>query len=150
MMANDRRNKKSASAPELVSSVGVVSLQTDEFLSRMGTSIGGLSSEEAAKRLETYGTNEVVRGQKRSGIVEFLLHFRSPITLILIVSAIISAFLGDPLDASIILIIVLVSVTLDFTQEYRANKAAEALKNRVATTATVSRDGTKKELEISN
>ncbi|MGD1039532.1 MAG: magnesium-translocating P-type ATPase [Dehalococcoidales bacterium] len=149
MMANDRRNKKSASAPELVSSVGVVSLQTDEFLSRMGTSIGGLSSEEAAKRLETYGTNEVVRGQKRSGIVEFLLHFRSPITLILIVSAIISAFLGDPLDASIILIIVLVSVTLDFTQEYRANKAAEALKKRVATTATVSRDGTKKELEIS-
>jgi len=147
-MANNRRIKKSASTTELVSSVGAVSLPTEEFLNRMGTSTGGLSSEEAAKRLETYGTNEVVRGKKRSGIIEFLLHFRSPITLILIVSAIVSAFLGDPLDASIILIIVLVSVTLDFTQEFRANKAAEALKKRVATTATVSRDGTKKELDI--
>ena len=149
MMANDRRNKKSANIPELESSVGAVSLPTDEFLSRMGTSTEGLSTEEASKRLETYGTNEVVRGQKRSGIIEFLSHFRSPITLILIVSAIISAFLGDPLDAGIIIIIVLVSVTLDFTQEFRANKAAEALKKRVATTATVSRDGTKQELEIS-
>jgi Mg2+-importing ATPase len=148
-MANDRRNKKSANIPELVSSVEAVSLPTDEFLSRMGTSTEGLGAEEAVKRLETYGTNEVVRGQKRSGIIEFLLHFRSPITLILIISAIVSAFLGDPLDAGIIIIIVLVSVTLDFTQEYRANKAAEALKKRVATTATVSRGGTKQELEIS-
>ena len=115
----------------------------------METSTTGLSSEEAAKRLETYGTNEVARGKKRSGIVEFLLHFRSPVTLILIISAIVSGFSGDPRDAAIIIIIVLVSVILDFTQEYRAGKAAEALAKRVATTATVTRDGTKQDIAIS-
>jgi len=92
---------------------------------------------------------KVARGKKRSGIVEFLLHFRSPVTLILIISAIASGFLGDPRDAAIILIIVLVSVILDFTQEYRAGKAAEALAKRVATTATVTRDGAKQDIAIS-
>ena len=53
------------------------------------------------------------------------------------------------MDAAIIIIIVLVSVILDFTQEYRAGKAAEALRKRVATTATVSRNGTKQDIEIS-
>ncbi len=67
----------------------------------------------------------------------------------MIIAAIVSGFVGDPLDAGIIILIVLVSVTLDFTQEYRAGRAAEALRKRVATTATTFRNGTKQDIEIS-
>ena len=87
--------------------------------------------------------------RKRPIFLEFLMHFRSPVTIILIIAAIVSGFSGDPRDAAIIIIIVLVSVILDFTQEYRAGKAAEALRKRVATTATVLRNGTKQDIEIS-
>ena len=148
-MANKQDKKKLANTPEAINTAEVLTLSTDEFFTKMETSTNGLSSAEAAQRLETYGTNEVARGKKRSGVIEFLMHFRSPVTLILIISAIVSGFLGDPRDAGIIIIIVLVSVILDFTQEYRAGKAAEALAKRVATTATVSRDGTKQDIAIS-
>jgi len=148
-MANKQEQKKLTNNPEAGNAGEMLTLSTDEFLTKIETSTTGLSSEEAAKRLETYGTNEVARGKKRSGIVEFLLHFRSPVTLILIISAIISGFAGDWRDAGIIIIIVLVSAVLDFTQEYRAGKAAEALAKRVATTATVTRDGAKQDIAIS-
>ena len=139
----------SAGTPEVINTAEVLALSTDEFLNKMGTSTTGLSREEAAKRLESYGTNEIARKRKRPIYLEFLMHFRSPVTLILIISAIVSGFLGDPRDAAIILIIVLVSVILDFTQEFRAGKAAEALRKRVATAATVLRNGTKQDVEIS-
>jgi Mg2+-importing ATPase len=148
-MSNKQDKKKLAGTPELVNTAEVLSLSTDEFLNKMETSTSGLSTEEATRRLEMYGTNEIARKKKRSGIVEFLMHFRSPVTLILIISAIVSGFTGDWRDAGIIIVIVLVSAFLDFTQEYRAGKAAEALRKRVATTATVSRDGTKRDIEIS-
>jgi Mg2+-importing ATPase len=148
-MANKQNKQQLANTPEAINAAEMLTLSTDEFLTKMETSVTGLSSEEAAKRLEMYGTNEVARGKKRSGVIEFLMHFRSPVTLILIISAIISGFTGDWRDAGIIIIIVLVSAILDFTQEYRAGKAAEALAKRVATTATVSRDGTKQDIPIS-
>ena len=148
-MSKKQKRNKVESTPEVINAAEALMLPTDEFLNRMETSTAGLSSEEAARRLEIYGTNEIAQKRKRSGIIEFLLHFRSPVTLILIISAIASGFLGDPRDAGIIIIIVLVSVILDFTQEYRAGKAAEALRKRVATTATVSRNGAKQDVEIS-
>jgi Mg2+-importing ATPase len=126
-----------------------LSLPSDEVLSRLGSSATGLTTEEVAKRLETYGSNEVARKGKRSAIIEFLSHFSSPVTIILIIAAIISGILGDPIDAIIILSIVLVSVILDFTQEYRAERAAEALRRRVTTTATIFRNSTKQDIEIS-
>ncbi len=115
-------------------------------MARLETSVSGLSAEEAENRLETYGTNEIARGGKRSVILEFLSHFRAPVTIILIVAAIISGVVGDTANMVIIIIIVLVSVILDFTQEYRAGKAAEALAQKVALTATALRDGVKQEI----
>jgi P-type Mg2+ transporter len=139
-----------ANKPELVSTPEVLTLTNDDLLKRLDTTLGGLSEEEARKRQDLYGLNEVVARIKRPVVLEFLLHFKSPITLILIVAAIVSGFVGDPLDSIIILAIVLISVILDFTQEYRAGKAAEALRKRVATTAAVFRNGIKQDLEISN
>jgi P-type Mg2+ transporter len=142
-----RHHKKLQSAPELLKTSDVILLDSGELFNRLGTSVTGLTTEEAQKRLEIYGSNEVVKGKKRSAPLEFLSHFKSPVTIILIIAAIVSGFVGDPLDAGIILFIVLVSVLLDFTQEYRAEKAAEALRKRVATTATVFRNGTKQDID---
>jgi len=127
----------------------VLGLSAAELLGRLGTSSAGLTEEEVAARLETYGHNEVVERHRRNAVLEFLMHFRSPVTLILIGAAIVSGFVGDPVNAGIILAIVLASVVLEFTQEYRAGKAAEALRKRVATTATVLRAGAKAEIEVS-
>jgi Mg2+-importing ATPase len=148
-MSNNIKTEQSVAAAELIETQDVLSLPADELLKRLGTSAEGLSGEEAEKRLETYGSNEVARRGKRPAVLEFLFHFRSPVTIILMIAAVISGFVGDPLDAGIIILIVLVSVTLDFTQEYRAGRAAEALRKRVATVATVLRSGTRQDIEIS-
>jgi Mg2+-importing ATPase len=147
-MANKQYTKR-ITAAELIKTQDALSLAADEFLSRLGTSATGLTVAESERRLEVYGTNEIVSKRKRHVFLEFLSHFRSPVTIILIIAAVISGFLGEPLNAIIIVSIVLVSVFLDFTQEYRAGRAAEALIKRVATTATVLRNGTRQDIEIS-
>ncbi len=133
---------------DLISIEEILSLPSDELLSRLGSSTTGLTTEETEGRLETYGSNEVARKGRRSVFVEFLSHFRSPLVIILIIAAIVSGVLGQLVDAIIILSIVLVSVILDFSQEYRAERAAEALKRRMATMATTFRNGTKQDIEI--
>jgi Mg2+-importing ATPase len=115
----------------------------------MGTSSQGLSSEEAERRLKIYGTNELARKKKRAAIVSFLLHFKSPLILILLGAAAFAASDGDIADFSIILVIVIISVSIDHYQESKAENAAEALKETVSTTATVLRDNTKNELKLS-
>lgn len=148
-MSSKRTTEKPVVGNKLISNEEILSLSSVEVINRLDTSPTGLTVEESARRLDFYGTNEIVSKRKRSVFLEYLSHFRSPITAILIVAAVISGFIGDPLDAAIIIAIVLISVSLDFTQEYRAGKAAEALKKRVATTATVLRDGGRQDVEIS-
>jgi P-type Mg2+ transporter len=148
MIKPDKTNKPEESSG-LVSAKEILSLPSVDFMTRLGTSASGLTTEEAANRLETYGSNEVARKKKASIIIEFLSHFKSPVTIILIIAAVLSGVLGDISNTIIILVIVLVSVILDFTQEYRAERAAEELKKRVATTATTLRDGQKQEIEVS-
>ena len=118
-------------------------------MSRLGTSAQGLSSQEAQNRIHTYGTNELARKQKRSGIVSFLLHFKSPLILILLFAAAIAGYSGDILNFTIIVVIVLISVSIDHYQESKAENAAELLKEKVSTTATVIRDGVKQEIKLS-
>ncbi len=115
----------------------------------MGTSSDGLSNEEAERRLKIYGTNELARKKKRAAIVSFLLHFKSPLILILLAAAAFAASDGDIADFTIIFVIVMISVSIDHYQESKAENAAEALKEKVSTTATVLRDNTKNELKLS-
>ena len=127
----------------------VLTLPTDELLSRLGTSSQGLTSQQAEQNLNIYGTNELARKRKRSGIVSFLLHFKSPLILILLFAAVFAAITGDIPDFTIIFVIVLISVIIDHYQESKAENAAELLKEKVSTTATVLRDNIKKELKLS-
>ncbi|MGA8849641.1 MAG: magnesium-translocating P-type ATPase [Dehalococcoidia bacterium] len=145
-----KQNKKTLlSGADLISAEEIISLPCSEVLNRLGTSATGFSTEEVERRLETYGANEIAKRERRSIVIEFLSHFRSPLVIILIIAAIVSGVSGEFVNALIILSIVLVSVILDFTQEYRAERAAEALRRRVATTATTFRNGTKQDIEIS-
>jgi Mg2+-importing ATPase len=104
-------------------------------------SFAGLSSAEAAARLGRYGPNQIRPGRQRAIALQFLAHFRNPLVLVLLAASSLSALTGDATGACIIGLIVLMSVTLDFVQEYRAGRAAEQLAAQVAVTATVLRDG---------
>ena len=123
-------------------------LPNHELLSRLGTSKSGLTREEAERRLRAYGPNELARRKKRTGIIEFLYHLSNPLIVILLIAGLISLSSGDKVDAVIIFSIVVISLVLDNYQESKANKAAEALQEKVTTTATVIRNGAKQEVRL--
>ena len=156
-MADGERSNSEIFTSKENPSVGRPAISTEEALTSpvdallqgLETSPQGLSSEEAERRLEIYGTNEFARKRKRTGIVSFLLHFKSPLIIILLFAASISGILGDLPDMSIIFTIVLLSVILDHYQESKAENAAELLKEKVTTTATVLRDNVRKEMKLS-
>src|SRR3990170_3269646 len=148
-LGNGNSSKKPTQVQSSVSPEEVLSLPVDELLIRLDTSLNGLSHEEADRRLVTYGHNELARKKKRAAIVELLLHFRSPLIIILLFAGVISGIVGERVHVGIIFSIVFVSVFLDFYQENKAGKAAELLKEKVTTTATVLRDNVKHEIKLS-
>jgi Mg2+-importing ATPase len=115
---------------------------------RLQTSPQGLSTEEARKRLESYGPNVLARRKKRTAFMAFALLFRNPLVVILMAAGLVSGFLGERINAAIIFVMVLVSVCLNFYQERKAEKAAESLSARITTTASVFRDGAKREAPL--
>ncbi len=121
----------------------------ENILTRLGSSQSGLTSEQAARLLEVYGPNEVAKRQKRTAIVKFLFNFRNPLVIILVLAGLIAGATGELPDATIIFAIVFLSVILTFFQESRAEKAADELKERVATTVAVIREGIKREIKLS-
>jgi Mg2+-importing ATPase len=142
------QNKNAPHVQPMLSSEELLSLSTEDLLARLNTSTTGLSSQEAENRLEVYGRNELARVHKHSALREFILHFRSPLVIILMVAGLISGILGEFVHVAIIFAIVFVSVFLDFYQENKAEKAAQLLKQKVTTTATLLRDNVKQEIKL--
>jgi len=101
--------------------------------------VEGLTSQEAPKRLQQFGPNEPAPRRRTSAVLDLLRLFLNPLVLTLLTAATISAFLGEKVDAGIIITIVLLSVGTDFAQTYRSTRAIEQLRKRVAPTATVRR-----------
>ena len=118
-----------------------------EIFKELKTSEKGLSQEEAEKRLSKYGPNEIKEGKKISPWEIFLGQFKSVVIWILIVGTIISAFLKEYVDAIVILVIIVLIAILGFVQEYRAERAIEALKKLASLKATVLRNNQKKEID---
>jgi Mg2+-importing ATPase len=127
---------------------GLLSSPIEDALARLGTSRDGLPQAEAERRLETYGRNELVTRERNPFWYELLLKFRNPLVIILMLASIASGVLGDWVDCAIIIAIVMMSVMLELLQERRAVSAVEALRARVAVTASVLRDGTKREVPL--
>ncbi len=106
----------------------------------------GLTAQEAEARLGQFGPNEPASTRHISLFREVLHAFMSPLVLILLIAAIVSAILGDVVDAGIIAGIVLISSAIDLIQSHRSQSAVEQLRQRVAPTATALRDGEWKEV----
>jgi P-type Mg2+ transporter len=106
----------------------------------------GLSSREADARLRQYGPNEPAPAKHGAAFVELLLLFVNPLVIILLVASLASFFLGDAPDAFIIVVIVLLSVAINFIQTYRSQQAISRLRADVTPTATLLRDGTWQEI----
>jgi H+-transporting ATPase len=115
-------------------------LPVAELLKRLTTTEKGLSSSEAAKRLQQYGTNEIAE-KKRSALIAFLSYFWGPIPGMIEAAAIISAFLQNWDDLVIITALLVVNVIVRSWQENKASNEIELLKKKLALTAKVLRDG---------
>ncbi len=124
-------------------------LSVDETLKNLNSSINGLNSSEAQKRTGEHGKNELVEEKKAGPVRLFLSQFMDILIFILIIAAVAAYYVGDTLDAIVILIVVLINAVVGFIQEYRAEKAMEKLKGLISTEAVVLRDGQEQKLPAS-
>jgi Mg2+-importing ATPase len=121
---------------------------TTELLNKLQVKVSGLTSAEANQRLKDYGPNRL-KPQKRSDAFTLLLsQFKSPIILILLLATVLSIFLHNLVDASIILTIVIISGLLGFWQEFSASNAVAKLLAIVQIKATALRNGKEQEIHI--
>ena len=108
----------------------------------------GLSEADAAVRLDAVGPNLLRPRSERAWILQLLRHFRNPLVLVLLAASAIAGLLGDTMSFAVITGIVLMSVVLDFFQEYRASRTVEKLRHTVALRASVLRDGEAREVPV--
>ena len=122
-------------------------LSTQEVMKNLGSTTEGLSSGEAAKRLEQYGPNKLKEAEKPSLIQRFLSQLKDPMLIILMVAAAVSALTGmlsgenEWAEVIIIIAVVLLNAILGVVQESKAEAAIEALQTMTAATCKVIRDG---------
>ncbi len=117
-------------------------LSIPEIFELLKTSQQGLSTSTAEEKLLQIGPNELEEGKKKSIAVMLLAQFKDVMILVLLAAAIISGIIGDLTDTIVILVIVLLNAIIGFFQEYRAEKAMQALKQMTITQARVLRDET--------
>ena len=113
------------------------------------TKVVGLTTHEAELARATYGDNTIYHSKRLRPIIAFIKKFNSPLLLLLIGAAIISFFLGQQVNAAIILVMVLLSAILDFYNSHKSEQVAEKLVAQVASNAKVWRNGKKIELAFS-
>ena len=126
--------------PQQLELAVAAALPVADALSALGSSAEGLSSVEAHRRLATYGPN-VLLSHGVSALSVLLRQLRSYLLLLLLVAAVVSAVVGDGTEALIIGGIMAMSIGLSFFNEYRSEKAVEALHSQIRHLAFVDRDG---------
>jgi Mg2+-importing ATPase len=108
---------------------------------RTASSVDGLTGGEARDRLRRVGPNEPAIHRRGAAVRELLLFLANPLVIILLIASLASAILGEPVNAAIIVLMVVLSIVLNFVQTYRSQRAAQRLREEVAPTAGVLRDG---------
>ena len=112
-----------------------------EVMESLGSSLKGLSHDEAASRLEEYGPNELREKKKRTPLMMLLDQFKDFMIIVLIAAAVISGVIGERSDTIAIVVIIVLNAVIGFVQEYRAEKAIAALKKMASPSAVVVRGG---------
>ena len=116
-------------------------LPVDAVMSHLHSAPEGLADIEVERRLARYGPNELEAVDRVSPWAVLLGQFKNVLIIILLIATAISAFVGHGVEAIAIAVIVLFAVVLGFVQEYRAERAIEALRRMAAPTVTAVRDG---------
>jgi Mg2+-importing ATPase len=116
-------------------------LDKDDVMRQLGSSVNGLSSGVARQRLEWFGPNEVREHEPFSRLQVLWNQLRSPLLLLLVFAAGASVFTGEWADGAVIAAILIASISVGYSREYRAASAAAGLRERVRTQAKVLRDG---------
>ena len=124
------------------------SVSAEEALKKVESQEGGLTTEEAAKRLAANGRNALIGAKKKPWIVKLLMQFADPMIIVLLVAAVVTAVIafvneepGELIDSGIILLIVIVNAVIGLVQENKAENALEALKEKNKPFAKVIRNG---------
>src|SRR5688500_19698124 len=116
-------------------------LSVSQTFEKLRSSARGLTAAEAERRLTEYGPNQLQAAARISPWMILLEQVKNVLIIILLLATALSAFLGHGVEAIAITVIVLFAVILGFIQEYRAERAIEALRELAAPAATVIRDG---------
>jgi magnesium-transporting ATPase (P-type) len=134
-----RTSKNHAAEPVTVSDAATLPLS--DLLRNLHSSETGLSTSDATDILKRFGANRIDTAKRKAFLLGFIERFTNPLVLILLFAAAVSAFTGDVPSFLIIAFIVLMSVILDVTQEYQAQRAADSLRKQVSLLSKVLRDG---------
>ena len=118
-----------------------------ESIETLKSNINGLSSDEAKKRLEEHGYNELKEGDKVPTWKLFLESFKDPLVIILLIAALVQIFLGEVVESIIIFIVIILNSILGVTQTKKAEGSLESLKKLSAPKAKVIRDNQKQTIE---
>ena len=146
----EARPRSGAAVQDVQSAISLAARQpVEQVLAGLRSSSSGLNPDEAARRLAVSGPN-VVRTHGTSGWRVLGRQLRSPILILLIITAATSLFLGDVTNSIVIGVILLVSIGLGFANEFRAERAAEALHSRVTHRAVVVRAGALGEIDVAD
>ena len=121
-------------------------LDEEEVLKKLGTSEQGLSGSEAEKRLGKYGPNKLPEAEGISRLKILLHQFTSPLIYILMVAAVVTAFLVEYIDTGVIAAVLILNAIIGYFQEYKAETSVRALKSMVVPRARVVREGKEKEI----
>jgi len=149
MVQAGKAHENVGAAQEQVERDDLLRRPIEDLFRRYKSSETGLTWEEAERSLSEYGPNELAKQKKRSTATHFLAHFANPLILILLLAGTVTGFLGEVTNTVIIYAIVLMSIILEFYQESKAERAAETLRQKISTTATVLRNGIRQEIRLS-
>ena len=132
---------QAAGAPAAIVSTDWHTQTVAQVVQRFDTALSGLTWAEARRRLDQFGPNELQSAERAAWWHTLVDQFKNVLILILLAGTIVSGLLGHTLEATVITVIVLFAVLLGFFQEYRAERALEALREMAAPAAHVIRDG---------
>ncbi|MCK9209947.1 MAG: magnesium-translocating P-type ATPase [Ignavibacteriaceae bacterium] len=129
--------------------VDICGLDVQASLTHLETNIKGLSTEEAEKRLDEYGLNELAHSKTLGFWADVLNRCRSPLVIQLLIIALVSVFIGEAKSTIIVSLMVVLSVGLSYVLDRRSSKAVESLGKRVQSHVLLLRDGKEVELPMS-
>jgi Mg2+-importing ATPase len=121
-----------------------------DVMARLGADPDGLSESEAERRREQIGASGLIGSHRTATAMQLLLFLVNPLVLILLVAGAASAVFGELVNAALIGLMVLISIVLNFWQSYRSQRAADRLRQSVAVTASVLRDGAMRDVALTH